>query len=168
VVTRHLERREELRRLPILQTIAVRLEELVKRLVEHLELLGVEVKSDVGSAVELAQLISPEKINEKIEASPGHFVPRIVQFRAATSFDIAHLRELYDITHTDLPPEIAAAILEIVSITAWVWQRLNTPSHDINTAWISERSDLLFSHYQSVRRLQEWLDKFRREVEESA
>jgi hypothetical protein len=93
VVTRHLERREELRRLPILQTIAVRLEELVKRLVEHLELLGVEVKSDVGSAVELAQLISPEKVNEKIETAPGHFVPRIVQFQAATSFDIAHLRE---------------------------------------------------------------------------
>jgi hypothetical protein len=62
VVTRHLERREELRRLPILQTIAVRLEELVKRLVEHLELLGVEVKSDVGTETRTQLVAFPDDI----------------------------------------------------------------------------------------------------------
>jgi hypothetical protein len=153
VVTRYIERREELRRRPILRTIAEQLQVFVDRMRGEFRYIGIELDRPVNSGRDLGKHLDPDRFNEKIEKVPGYFISHLVAFTSENSFSRKFLREFYDLTRADLPPELASAILAIVARDDWSWQPIAMIETVVDRKWIDERQDFLFEYLMMVKRL---------------
>ncbi len=164
IVTHYIERREASRRRPILEIIDRRLQKLVGELVDHLRLIDLDITEDLSSAERLGHRLHPALLNERIETAPGHRVPKILHFEAAASWTMKFLGDLYDITRIDLPPEVASAILAVISVNSESWSSLIPPASGVDAEWVAEHCGLLFDYYDAVKGLRERLDRLHREL----
>ncbi|MHB8974307.1 MAG: hypothetical protein ACYC3X_28620 [Pirellulaceae bacterium] len=164
VVTRYIERREELRRRPILRTIAEQLQVLVDRMRGEFRYIGIELDWPVNSGRDLGERLQPDRFNEKIEKVPGHFISHLVAFTSENSFSRKFLQQLYDLTRADLPPELASAILAIVARDSWSWQPIAMIKTVVDRTWIDERQDFLFEYLMMVKRLDSELKQLKSDV----
>src|SRR5262249_2567193 len=85
VVTRYIERREELRRRPILRTIAKQLQVLVDRMRGEFRYIGIEIDGPMKSGRELGEQLDADRFNERIEKLPGYFISRVIAFTSENS-----------------------------------------------------------------------------------
>ncbi|MDB4890454.1 MAG: hypothetical protein JWL61_2309 [Gemmatimonadetes bacterium] len=153
VVTRHIDRREERRRRPILRTIAEQLRVLVDRIRGEFAHLGIDLDRPMSASGDLSTQLNPARFNEKLETAPGHFVSRFIAFTSENSYSRKFLRDFYNLTRADLPPELASAILGIVARDDWSWHPIAMSDTVVDRSWIDERQDFLFEYLAMVKRL---------------
>ncbi|MBL8827122.1 MAG: hypothetical protein JNM18_09055 [Planctomycetaceae bacterium] len=163
-VTRYIERKEQLRRRPILRTIGEQLQVLVDRIRGEFAYIGIDLGRPVNSAQVLGEHLDPDRFNARIEKVPGHYISHLLAFTSENSFSRQFLRELYELTRADLPPELASAILAVVGRDNWAWQPIVASETVVDRNWIDERKEFLFEYLVMVKRLDSELKQLRANV----
>jgi hypothetical protein len=167
MVSQYIEGREASRRRPLLSIVIRRLGELVEKAVEELKVIGINVDSSIGTPKLLLQILDADRLNESFSPDPNRpqrKIPRMLQFATSVSFTRKALLDLYDIVRFDLPPEIASAILAVISVDHQRWTKLNPPHQGVDANWIADRQELLFNHCAAVKELRKQLHKLRSEM----